>query len=408
MARILKASTRDRRDLNAYFAAHGYPPVHPLALLFRSDQEVGQRIQTADDVLLPVLVRKHTGEIVDGVTRCQRLCAKGVSWSHVRKKEIDLPTDEAVAEFIATCNLDRRHLNQSQKALLLVRLGLAKSNQGARTDLGKNFPKFGVSSKYLRYARFVANPNVGSPELLAAVSDDEISVADAAKIAEFLSVERQAKLYAETRNGIPTFKTAAANAVNEERNLRLSRSCARLPDLIVPVIYLDTPWPKVGESILKGRAAVAHYPVMTIDEIYALPIPRLAAEDSWLFAWTTGANRTHAEEMMGLWGFEIVEEIIWHKNRCGQGWIVRHAHETLLVGRKGKPPLPPTDAIPPSVITADVQDHSRKPNVFRDVIIAMTPNLTPRLELFARGPAYPGFLAWGNEVTSPAQIRRVA
>jgi N6-adenosine-specific RNA methylase IME4 len=52
-------------------------------------------------------------------------------------------------------------------------------------------------------------------------------------------------------------------------------------------------------------------------------------------------------------------------------------------------------------VHADVEEHSKKPDVFRDIIVAMTPNLQPRLELFARGNPYPGFIAWGNEVAIP-------
>jgi N6-adenosine-specific RNA methylase IME4 len=51
--------------------------------------------------------------------------------------------------------------------------------------------------------------------------------------------------------------------------------------------------------------------------------------------------------------------------------------------------------MPYSVIDAEVAEHSKKPDKFRE-----TPNLTPRLEMFARGKPYPGFIAWGNEAQS--------
>jgi N6-adenosine-specific RNA methylase IME4 len=393
---------RNHAALVGLFAAHGYPRPHPLAALFRSDAEIGASISSPEDLANPVAVRKQTGEIVDGIIRCERLLAAGVPWKAVPKRWVDLPTDNDVAEFIAKCNLDRRHETQSQKAMQAVLLGIADARQGARTDLGKNCRKLlTVSSKYLQYARTVADPS-NAPELAAAVLDGEINVADADKIAEFLSREQQVKIYRATRDGKHSFKTAAGNEIAAERGRLLSLNCAKFPKLVVPVGYVDAPWPEENQSVFNHRHAVAHYPVMSIEQICALPIGDVLAKDAWLFLWTTVAHRQAAvSQVIPAYGCEFVEEIIWVKNVCGVGWVVRHKHEILLIARRGNPPMPPTGSIPNSVVHADVEEHSKKPDVFRDIIVAMTPNLQPRLELFARGNPYPGFIAWGNEVAIP-------
>lgn len=95
---------RDHAALVGLFATHGYPPPHPLAAVFRSHAEIGASISNAGDVANPVAVRKQTGEIVDGIIRCERLLAAGVPWKDVPKRCVDLPTDDGVAEFIAKCN----------------------------------------------------------------------------------------------------------------------------------------------------------------------------------------------------------------------------------------------------------------------------------------------------------------
>jgi N6-adenosine-specific RNA methylase IME4 len=288
-------------------------------------------------------------------------------------------------------------------AIQAALLGLARPIQGARTDLGKNCRKLlTVSDKYLGYAREVVSA-ANAPELAAAVLNNEIKIADAVTIAEFLSREEQVAIYRATRDGKQSFKTAAGNAVAAERNRRLSLECAKFPELVVPVGYLDAPWPEENQSVFNHRHAVAHYPVMSIEQICALPVGDVLAKHAWLFLWTTVAHRQAAvSQVIPAYGCEFVEEIIWVKNVCGVGWVVRHKHEILLIARRGNPPMPPTGSIPDSVVHADVEEHSKKPDAFRDIIVKMTPTLQPRLELFARGTPYPGFIAWGNEVATPA------
>jgi len=52
----------------------------------------------------------------------------------------------------------------------------------------------------------------------------------------------------------------------------------------------------------------------------------------------------------------------------------------------------------PSVLEAPVGKHSEKPELFVELIEKQFPNV-PKIELNRRGPARPGWDAWGNEVT---------
>jgi N6-adenosine-specific RNA methylase IME4 len=396
---------RDYRTIAALFEDHHYPPPHRMACHLHSDPSAGTSIRTVHDMKVPVIVRKHTGEIVDGINRCERLCEKGVPWKDVPKRIVDLPTDDDVAECIAKCNFDRRHLDKSQMAMLAVQLGLGKPRQGERTDIRKNCRRLvSVSAKYLQHARTVEAS--GSEELISAVVGGELSVADAAKIAETIPKEKVASIYRETRTGPQTFRTVAGNAYLAERSRLLAAECASFPNLVVPVCYLDPGWKfEVETNPFNPRNVMGHYPVMSAEEICNLPIRRLLAAHAWMFMWATVRHRHEAvAKVLPAFGCEFVDEIIWRKNLAGLGPVIRHQHEILLIARRGNPPFPPTDSRPPSVVQADVEEHSKKPDIFRDIIISMTPNLTPRLELFARGNPYPGFMAWGNEVTSRASI----
>ena len=68
-----------------------------------------------------------------------------------------------------------------------------------------------------------------------------------------------------------------------------------------PVVYADPPW----QYDNKGRgAAENHYPTMSLDDVKALPVSRLAAPDAVLFLWATWALLPEALEVMRAWDFE--------------------------------------------------------------------------------------------------------
>ena len=160
------------------------------------------------------------------------------------------------------------------------------------------------------------------------------------------------------------------------------------------VFYADPPWQdEFGNS---GRQTELHYPVMDLDAIKALPVAEISADDAVLYLWALPHMRRQADEVMKAWGFEYRSEIIWVKDKIGIGQWVRNQHETLLIGRRGAFPPPPEAVRSPSVIMAPRGDHSAKPDIFAELIERFYPNL-PKIELFRRGPARPGWSAWGTE-----------
>ena len=53
------------------------------------------------------------------------------------------------------------------------------------------------------------------------------------------------------------------------------------------IIYADPPWRyKVYSKKGLGRSAESHYPTMELEDIRALPVGTLAADDCVLFLWT--------------------------------------------------------------------------------------------------------------------------
>ena len=144
------------------------------------------------------------------------------------------------------------------------------------------------------------------------------------------------------------------------------------------------------------RDASNHYPVQALEQIKALDVASIAAPDCVLFLWATAPMLPEALEVMAAWGFEYRTNFVWTKDRAGTGYWARNQHEHLLVGVTGDVPAPAPGAQWSSLIPAPVREHSRKPDEARRMIEAYYPTL-PKIELFARGEARPGWDTWGNE-----------
>jgi len=154
--------------------------------------------------------------------------------------------------------------------------------------------------------------------------------------------------------------------------------------------------------------AAAHYPTMKIDEMCSLPIKNLADEDCVLFMWWVASQPEEAIKLVKSWGFEIktmtgfnwIKTTVLEKLFFGMGFWTRAGSECCLIATKGKPKR--IDASVRSVIMAQNEKHSRKPNIFRLKIIQLMGDL-PRLELFAR-QKLEGFDVWGNELENSIEI----
>ena len=112
--------------------------------------------------------------------------------------------------------------------------------------------------------------------------------------------------------------------------------------------------------------------------------------------WTTVPHLAIAIDVLRVRGFAYKSHYVWNKNKVGTGYWNRNKHEILLIGTRGNVPCPAPGTQWDSVIDALVRKHSQKPECFLEMIEGYFPNL-PKIELNRRGPARPGWDAWGNE-----------
>jgi len=216
--------------------------------------------------------------------------------------------------------------------------------------------------------------------------------------------EARALLKDAARNdwSIQQLRTKVKQRRRTEREMELGTEIRQFDADRYGVIYADPPWRFEPYSRETGmdRAADNHYPTMTVGKLQDLVVP--AARDCVLFLWVTVPMLRYGHEVMDAWGFDYRSHCIWRKDRPGTGFWFINEHEPLLVGVKGDIPAPAPGTQFRSVLDAPVGRHSEKPAVFAEMIETLFPHL-PRVEMFARGRARPGWAVWGNEAEEAAE-----
>lgn len=168
------------------------------------------------------------------------------------------------------------------------------------------------------------------------------------------------------------------------------------------VIYADPPWSfKVYSGKGKQRSADRHYDTMSLDDIAAIPIGKLAADDCALFLWAVWPEIPGALEIIKAWGFEyktagfvfVKETKSANGLHWGMGYWTRANTEPCLLATRGSPKRKAMDVH--QVLMSPVGEHSRKPEETSVRIERLLDG--PYLELFGRRPMA-GWTVWGNQI----------
>ena len=178
-------------------------------------------------------------------------------------------------------------------------------------------------------------------------------------------------------------------------------------------ILLDPAWQfKVwNKDTGNGRSAESHYKTMTLDDMKALPLQKLMADDCAVFMWAVMPMLPEALELGKAWGLEYKTcAFAWAKvnkraeNRwsypadvsnwfMGMGYWTRANVELCLLFTKGKPKR--KSASVRQLIVSAIRKHSQKPDDTHQRIEQLVDGAY--LELFARERRN-GWDVIGNEI----------
>jgi N6-adenosine-specific RNA methylase IME4/ParB-like chromosome segregation protein Spo0J len=374
--------------------------VHPAANLFplMEGEPYDQLVSdiTMNGLRQPII--RIGGAILDGRNRLRACLDAGVE-----PRFEDFSGDDPLS-FVLSANLHRRHLNESQRAMVASKLenmqqGRRRSGTAKHANLHVSRQEaartLNVSTRSVADAKVVRER--GASELIRRVELGDIPVSLAAQIVG-LPQETQVALSAgpatHLRGAVKKYARSARERALAEATRRASD---QLGTKLYSVIMADPPWrfePYSRETGL-DRAADNHYETMPLDEIKALNVP--AAENCVLFLWATPPLLPDALSVMSAWGFTYRSHCIWDKGRPGNGYWFRQEHEVLLVGVRGHVPAPAPGEQCRSIIHEHPGSHSAKPKAAAEMVEAMFPN-AEKLEMFAR-IRRDGWDFFGNEVS---------
>lgn len=318
------------------------------------------------DESMPVIL--YQGQILDGRNRYKAADIAGVEPSF-----LEYDGDDALG-YVIRHNLHRRHLNESQRAVVAGRL--ATMRQGERTDLepSANWRKdvsqqeaaemLNVSPRTIQRIKAVERE---APELIPLIESGEMTASKA-----FTETKR--------RNVIQHLESVEAQE-------------AKALEGLYDVIVIDPPWDmqKIEREVAPNQVAF-EYPTMSLDDIEKIEIP--AADDCHVFLWTTQKYLPDSLALIESWGLKYVLTFVWHKNGGFQPFgLPQYNCEFAIYARKGTPQFIDFKNFM-TCFNAPRGAHSEKPEEFYELLRRVTAGR--RLDMFNRRKIE-GFDGWGKE-----------
>lgn len=375
---------------------------HPLSELFplMQGREFDELVADVKANGLREPIWTYDGQILDGRNRWRACESAQVAHRPMREYTGDDPVS-----FVVSLNLHRRHLDESQRAVVAARIsnmphgGDYTSDRPIGTSLGQAAELLNVGERSVKRAKEVLRD--GASELVTAVESGRVSVSAAADVAE-LPKEQQREIVAKGEKEI----LDAAKQIRESRaverrqrndELRTAAMAVETPKGKYRCIVIDPPWDvqKYERDVRPNQSSDLDYPTLTHEQIAEFDIGGMASDDGChLFCWTTQKHLPPTLEIIEQWGFKYCLVMVWHKNGGPQPFgLPQYNCEFVVYARRGAPDFRDTKQFF-TCFNAPRREHSRKPDEFYELIERVT--YGPRIDIFSREPRG-GFDQFGNE-----------
>jgi N6-adenosine-specific RNA methylase IME4 len=328
------------------------------------------------------------GILIDGHNRYRIAQEHDMNYETLEKEFDNI---NRVKEWMINNQFGRRNLSNYQRSVLALQLEdvfreKAKENQGNRNDI----KQISAESKPIETRQEVAK--------IANVSHD--TIAKVKKIEATATSEVKEKLNTGTMSINEAYKEIKKEEVELKRKeIRetFEKQDVEIKDKKYRIIYADPPW-KYGNAMPEYVTEPQdYYLLMNTEDICAMPIKDITEKDAVLFLWSTSPHLPEALEVAKAWGFTYKTTFIWDKIKHNMGHYNSVRHEILLVCTKGAC-TPDVKRLFDSVVSEERTEHSKKPNVFREIIETIY-TYGNKIELFARETPE-GWDVFGNQINN--------
>jgi N6-adenosine-specific RNA methylase IME4/ParB-like chromosome segregation protein Spo0J len=374
----------------------------------------------------PILVWQ--GKVVDGRHRYQACIDLGLApLVHV----LDAATTYEVVKSTAYLkNVNRRHLTTGQRAMLAAPLATRSPGQTTNDKAAAGNKALGLTQ--LDAGKLFAVSRDAVQKAAQILKDADPALIEEVRTGSCNLNSAVESLKSKSAKGVRAFLTPAERAAlklaagvkaqlsEESRTKRLTKQAAiSQKNMALPtgikhgVVLADPPWDYGMPNTRSGTTSkvLPHnaYPTMPMDDICAMPVADMLADDAMLFLWCPASLLPEGLRVMQSWGFDqFVTSWVWHKTggklTCAGGTAVAR-HELVLVGKRRNGLSTAGTAVrESSVFEAPVTTHSTKPTTVHERIEKLYPGVQNRIELFARTPRT-GWSVFGNQAAgTPAVV----
>lgn len=321
------------------------PEFHPVADIFpmMSEREYADLVEDIREhgLLAPVWLHRD-GRIIDGRNRWRACVEAGVE----PETRTFVGPDESLIPFVVSLNLHRRHLTESQRAMVAARLANMRPGRPLETaeisavSQGEAAALLNVSRASVQFATKVQDHGV--PELAAMVDAGELAVSTAATIASAEPDEQREVIAADDEKTIISRANEIKRRKREERRVeweekrRAARAAgtaadpldirqgdfvealADLEDGSVDLILTDPPY---GDEALPSYARLAEFAAAKLKPGGSLVcytgqsiLPGvLDTMGKWLRYWWTLSleHQSGGQQLPGKWVFVEWKPIVW-------------------------------------------------------------------------------------------------
>jgi len=333
---------------------------------------------TTDGLDFPIVL--FEGKVLDGWARYHACLASGIEPTFRR---FDVNREGDPQAFVLRQAILRKHFGKPQKAMIAARLvtswiGFNQTDKG--TTIVAAALEANVDKRMVDRALKIKRKSAIVADAVANGRIPSIRVAD--RFCE-LPLSVQQTVLAKGSRG-PALKKEIQTAFRDWKKAQP----VLLPEGLFSVIVADPPWP-VDKT---------PYPTMRHDEIedeLRRLLEEKAADDCYLFLWTTQANLPSAFQLIERLSWAYKFKMTWHKANGPQNPSgPMYNDEPVIVATKGSPSFTDIRRFK-TCFEGKQRRHSEKPDEFFAMIKRVTAG--PRLELFARRP-HDGFEPHGNEI----------
>jgi N6-adenosine-specific RNA methylase IME4 len=301
--------------------------------------------------------------VLDGRHRLKAARELGLTTVPVRVVTLN---GETATGWLVKAAVLRRHLSDDQRAMMAALYAKAHPKPAQ--------PKAGPGRG--KKPAVPVSPRVSGrhPARTEAAQQMNVASARVKKAAEVLKAEP--KLAAQVHAG----DVKLAQAV---RHVKWQEQVARVVSLsktegVYDVLVVDPPWHydrQPADHALRGQC---DYLTESLDQLKQRTLP--AAEHAVLWLWTTNAFMGEAYELLRAWGFTAKTILTWDKVNMGLGDWLRNVTEHCILAVRGRPVVTLTNQT--TLIAEKRREHSRKPEVFYELVESLCPGR--KWELFAR------------------------